>query len=491
MKKTFFRKSLSVLMAVLLFVLPIQSFAEESEGSSSAATQFYGQYQFSILSVASKIIENGYCFGVTSGDLLAEAFYEKLVNPSADVEDMLNVMTDSLDPHSSYLNAEEYKYMMDHTISGTFAGIGVSVVQAGDRVVVVSPMAGSPAEEAGIEANDVIISVNGEGMIGKSVQYIQSVISGEEGTAVSIGVQRGDKILNFDMKRAIIRDKTVTWSVKDGIGIIRVASYNPTTAEDAKKALEDFDRQGIKNIVIDERNNPGGELQSVVDFCNLFIPKGPVATMKFKDSQNDETYYSTLEKPKYKLAVLINGGSASAAELFAAAVKDTKVGAIIGENSYGKGTMQTLIPFEYTGGALRLTVAEYFSAHGNRVNGVGVKPDYTVHDDAIYKDVSYLEPIELTKESRIYDESDNVLAIEQRLELLGYFEEKPDKFFDEETKKALEMYQTFRKLPVTGTPNHETSLDLNSIDFENMAFSNEAQMNTALNDLKTGAFPQE
>ena len=157
MKKTFFRKSLSVLMAVLLFVLPIQSFAEESEGSSSAATQFYGQYQFSILSVASKIIENGYCFGVTSGDLLAEAFYEKLVNPSADVEDMLNVMTDSLDPHSSYLNAEEYKYMMDHTISGTFAGIGVSVVQAGDRVVVVSPMAGSPAEEAGIEANDVII----------------------------------------------------------------------------------------------------------------------------------------------------------------------------------------------------------------------------------------------------------------------------------------------------------------------------------------------
>ncbi len=188
---------------------------------------------------------------------------------------------------------------------------------------------------------------------------------------------------------------------------------------------------------------------------------------------------------------MINGGSASAAELFAAAVKDTKVGAIIGENSYGKGTMQTLIPFEYTGGALRLTVAEYFSAHGNRVNGVGVKPDYTVHDDAIYKDVSYLEPIELTKESRIYDESDNVLAIEQRLELLGYFEEKPDKFFDEETKKALEMYQTFRKLPVTGTTNLETSLDLNSIDFENMAFSNEAQMNTALNYLKTGAFPQE
>ena len=117
-----------------------------------------------------------------------------------------------------------------------------------------------------------------------------------------------------------------------------------------------------------------------------------------------------------------------------------------------------------------------------KINNIKLSPD---------KDVSYLEPIELTKESRIYDESDNVLAIEQRLELLGYFEEKPDKFFDEETKKALEMYQTFRKLPVTGTTNLETSLDLNSIDFENMAFSNEAQMNTALNYLKTGAFPQE
>lgn len=489
MKKLFSKRIPALLLAFMLFAIPAQALAEED--GSSAQTRFYGQYQFSVLSVAAKIIENGYRFGVTSGDLLSGAFYEKLVNPGADIEDMLGVMMASLDAHSSYLNAEEYKYWIDHTISGTFAGIGVSVVQAGDRVVVITPLAGSPAEEAGIKANDVIVSVNGEGMIGKSVQYLQSVIAGEEGTFVNIGIQRGDRLLSFDIKRAVVRDSTVTWSVKDGVGIIRVTGFNPTTAEDAKKALADFDGQGIKDIIIDERNNPGGELLSVVDFCNLFIPKGPVASMKFKNSQNDETYYSTLEKPKYRLAVLINGASASAAELFAAAVKDTKAGAVIGENSYGKGTMQTLIPFEYTGGALRLTVAEYYSAHGNKVNGVGVRPDYTVHDGAVYKDVSYLKPIELTKESRIYDESDNVLAYEQRLELLGYFEGKPDRFFDEETKKALESYQTFRKLPVTGTANLETSLDLNSVDFENMPFSNEAQMNTALQYLKTGEFPRE
>ena len=213
-----------------------------------------------------------------------------------------------------------------------------------------------------------------------------------------------------------------------------------------------------------------------------------MASVHYLDEEETEYFYSDLENPKYKLAVLINGESASASELFAAAVKDTEAGVLIGETTYGKGTMQSIIPFQYTGGALRLTVAEYLSAHGNKVNNVGVIPDQTVENKTETYDVSYFEDIDVTSESKINDDSQNVLALEQRLDFLGYNVGTVDTVFDEKTQKGLSTFQVYRNLPVTGTLNTETALDLNSIDYENLRFEVDLQYETAKNYLKTGKF---
>ena len=447
-----------------------------------------GAYQYRVLEYAARIISKYYKFETDSGYLLNAAFYEKLTNPDADLEDMISKMMSTLDKNSSYLKKDDYQYMQNHTISGEFGGIGVSIIERSGRIVVVAPIANSPAERAGILPNDVIASINGISVLGKSAEYVQSLAAGEVGTSVNVGIIRGDTNLSFNITRDVIKESAVLADIDEGVGYLKVSRFNQTTTPDTKRALAAFDALGVDDIIIDIRDNPGGELQSVIDFCNLFIPKGVVASTHYLNESEDEVFYSDLEETKYSLAVLVNGDSASAAELFAAAAKDTEAGIIIGETTYGKGTMQSIIPFNQTGGALRLTMAEYYSAAGNKVNGIGVIPDQTVKNRTETKDVSYFANLDLTDESKIYDDSENVLAIKQRLEFLGYYNGELNTVFDESTEKALKIYQTYRNLPLTGTLNIETALDLNSIDFGNIMFYVDEQYESAKKYLKTGEF---
>lgn len=470
----------ALLSLIMLLSAQLSVFADMTQ-------EEWGDYQYGVLEHAANIIAAYYKFETKTPYLLTAAFYEKLTNPDADLEDMIAKMMSTLDKHSSYLTREEYQYMKNHTISGQFGGIGVSIMERSGRIVVVAPIEGSPAQKAGIMANDVIASVDGVSVLGKSAEYLQMCAAGEVGTTVNIGIIRGGEELSFDLVRDVIKETTVSADFDEGVGYLRVNRFNQTTAPDAKRALAAFDALGVDKIIIDIRNNPGGELQSVVDFCNLFIPKGVVASTHYLDENKDEVYYSNLEETKYKLAVLVNSSSASAAELFAAAVKDTEVGIIIGETTYGKGTMQAILSFPETGGALRLTIAEYYSAGGNKVNGIGVIPDQTVINKTETRDVSYFAELDVTNESRIYDDSENVLAVEQRLDFLGYNVGIIDTKFDEKTESALLTYQTYRNLPTTGTLNVETALDLNSIDYENLMFNVDLQYDTAKNYLKTGA----
>ena len=446
----------------------------------------YGEYQYQVLEHAANIISAYYKFGTKTSYLLTAAFYEKLTNPDADIEDMIAKMMSTLDPNSTYLTNDEYQQMINHTIVGEFGGIGVSIMERSGRIIVVDTIEGSPARKAGILPNDVIASVDGVNVLGKSPEYLQTYASGAVGTPVTIGILRGDQELSFDLIRDVIKDTCVFATIDEGVGYLRVGRFNQTTTPDTKRALAAFDVLGVDKIIIDIRDNPGGELNSVVDFCNLFIPKGVVASTHYLDESADEVFYSNLEETKYKIAVLVNSSSASAAELFAAAVKDTESGVVIGETTYGKGTMQAILSFPDTGGALRLTIAEYYSAGGNRVNNVGVIPDQTVLNKAETKDVSYFSDLDVTVESKLYDDSQNVLALEQRLDFLGYLTCTPDSIFDEKTENALKTYQIYRNLPSTGTLNMETALDLNSLDYGSFKFEVDKQYETAKNYLKTG-----
>ena len=477
-------KRIACIFLAVLMLASIQLFAFADEMTQEE----YGDYQYQVLEYAAKIIANNYKFDTKIPYLLTAAFYEKLTHPDADLEDMIARMMDSLDPHSSYLRSEEYQQMVNHSISGEFGGIGVSIIERSGRIVIIGVMEDSPAEKAGILPYDVIASVDGVSVLGKSTEYLQTYASGAIGTSVNIGIIRGGQELSFDLIRAKIKDNTVSATIDEGVGYIHVSRFNQTTTPDTKRALAAFDALGIDKIIIDIRNNPGGERQSAIDFCNLFIPKGVVASIHYLEEENTEYFYSELENPKYKLAVLINGDSASASELFAAAAKDTEAAVLIGETTYGKGTMQSIIPFSYTGGALRLTIAEYYSPKGNKVNDVGVIPDQTVLNKTETHDTSYFAELNVQEESGLDDDSSNVLALEQRLDFLGYGPGMVDNIFDGKTEKALRTYQVYRNLPATGTLNMETALDLNNLDYENIEFYVDEQYETAKNYLKTGKF---
>ena len=473
--KKHFKSLICLLISLLLFVTP--AFAD--------GLQLSGEEQYNALSSISSFIEIYYKFGADAAELRSAAFREKLINPDADLAKMVDAMMSKLDPHSSYLSPEDYKHLVEQSIEGEFCGIGVSITERSGRVVVISPIKGSPAETAGVKPNDIIFSVNGEIVLGKSVEYIQSLILGEEGTAVKVGFLRGSQVINFDLVRSKIRNSAISHKILEGnIGYLSVSSFNKTTPADTRVALKEFDEKGINKVIIDLRYNPGGELNSAIEFANIFLPKGPVARIEHRQAQNNEIYYSNNTRPKYKLAVLINEGSASASELFSAAVKDTKAGKLFGTTTYGKGTMQTIMAYPLTGGAIRLTIAEFLSPNGNTINEVGVEPDYYILNKTSKHDASHLLPIDVTKEYRHGDRSEDIRAIQQRLKFLDYYEGTPNGMLDNATYEAIKTFQAYNSLQVTGTINLETAIYINSIDYENIVFNDDLQLEGAIEYLK-------
>lgn len=470
------RKCLSILLSLLLMLSMAQlPAAALTEQEASGLKEFY------LIDDVAQLIQHYYKFGTTSEEMTRAALFETLVRPDSGLEGMLDSMMSALDPNSSYLNAEDYLSMMTYSITGEFAGIGVSIVQKNGKTIVVTPIAGTPAEAAGLKPDDVIFSVDGEDIAGYSLEKIQSMITGVEGTSVNIGVIREGKEIYFDIVRGMIKDQTVSHLVmEEDIGYIGISNFNQTTAGDTKIALDEFDALGIEDIIIDLRNNPGGSFDAVIELCGLLVPKGVVVHIEYKDPEENEIYYSELEKTKYNVVVLINEGSASASELFAAAMQDTGAGKLVGTTTYGKGTMQTLIPVYQTGGALRLTIAEYLSAGGRAVNEVGVSPDYYITNETERRDCSHFMPMDYLQAFSLGDEDAGVLALEQRLSFLGYLQEEPDTSFGEETGEALKTYQAYRGFAATGSADFETMFDLGSIDYEMLEFFIDKQMETAL-----------
>lgn len=468
--KKYIYKSLSVLFA-LIIVLTV----------SAAAMEPPGDVQYAYIQEMAKYINKNYKFEITVEELLGAALKEKLTNSSAGFGDMVAAMMNILDENSSYLPEEEYNRLLEERVLGEFTGIGVSITSRSGRVIVVSPIAGSPAHAAGIQPNDIIVGVDGEDVSNTSMEYVRSLIVGAPGTSVRVSVLRGDKVIDFDIVRAKIQDVPVTYKVKDDVGYIQITAFNNNTAKGVREALSKFDSLGIDRIVLDLRYNSGGELNSAVELCGLFVKKGAVATIEYKDPQKNEVFYSELKNPRYKLAVIINEGSASASELFAGAIQDTKAGMVFGTTSYGKGTVQQILPL-VTGGCLRLTIAEYLTAGGRSINKVGIKPDVYVENTKRIPDTSHFADIDFTNVYSRGSESEGVLAIEQRLVLLGYMDEA-DSVYDEETEEAVKTYQAYRGLPATGVADLYTLLDINNLEYD-VPFPVDNQLDMAIDYLR-------
>jgi len=307
-----------------------------------------------------------------------ESKYVDEVGDEQLIDGAISGMVKSLgDPHSIYLDEKLYRQLKEHT-EGSFGGIGVYMGFKEGGVQVVAVMPESPGERAGLQANDAIISVDGTAITELQPEEVVMRIRGEVGTEVELMIHReGEVDRPYRITRDTIQVKTVDGKLmEDGIGYIRIVSFSEKSGEEFRKVYDDLLAQGMKGLIIDVRENPGGVITSCVDIARMVVPKGRIVSVIERDG-TEENYDSELEQPIEPMAILIDGNSASASEILAGALQDTKAAVVIGTKSYGKGSVQMLIPMFREDG-LKLTIAKYYTPNGRSIDGIGIEPDIAV-----------------------------------------------------------------------------------------------------------------
>ena len=305
-------------------------------------------------------------------------------------------MVRSLDPHSSFMTKEEFRELMAET-KGSFSGIGIEITVKDKVLIVVSPIEGTPAYLAGMKAGDKIIKVEGESTLDMSLMEAVKKIRGPEGTQVNLTVFReGEKKpLEFAITRGVIPLKSVRYFfLTPDIGYVRVSTFQGNTSEDLSKALQELEKDGkMKGMVLDMRNNPGGLLSQAIDVSEMFLDSGIIVSTKGRTGSHDiEARAHKNSHPRvYPMIVLVNGGSASAAEIVAGALQDNKRAMILGSRTFGKGSVQTILPLS-DGSGLRLTTARYYTPSGKSIQSSGITPDIEITFIAPEKDTKKKTP---------------------------------------------------------------------------------------------------
>ena len=311
--------------------------------------------------------------------------YVDEVNQSDAMDAAINGVLQSLDPYSAYMSPESFIEMETET-SGKFGGLGIEVGMEFGVVKVITPMDGSPAEREGVKAGDYIVKINETQVQGKTLSEAVELMRGPVGSKLQITIRRKGvkKALIFEITREIIEVKSVKSKIIDeSVGYIRLTAFNENSSKQIKKKIKEFKKDKIKKYVLDLRNNPGGLLSQAVKITDFFLDNGEIVSTKSRKSQENRKYFAKdgdIINGK-TLLVLINSGSASAAEIVAGALKDHKRAIIIGQNSYGKGSVQSIIPLKNKG-AIRLTISKYYLPSGESISGTGITPDIEVEENS-------------------------------------------------------------------------------------------------------------
>lgn len=327
-----------------------------------------------------------YLLKVHTGDVVAslEFFRAVQIVKSKYVEDVpldtlmagaIKGMVESLgDPHSMYMDAKTYKEFMIET-EGSFGGVGIVVGAKDKKLLVVSPIEGTPGDKAGIKSGDEIVAIDGQATKDIPLDAAVGKIRGPEGSTVVLTIKRGnEEPKDYSLVRSNIQIKTVSGKMlPNQIGYIRISMFNENTGNDFIKKYQELESQGMHGFILDLRDNPGGLLEECVKVANKLVPKGPIVSVVTRDG-SQETHSSDLPAVKYPMAVLVNGGSASASEIVSGAIQDTQAGTLIGTKTYGKGSVQTLLRLDGAT-AIKLTIAKYLTPSGRSINGVGIEPD--------------------------------------------------------------------------------------------------------------------
>ena len=362
------RKKTSILTVSLLCLMLVSPLAEAAK-QSKAQTEDADTYE--LLNLFGEVMER------------AKVSYVEDVSDKKLIESAINGMLSSLDPHSSFLDDQSFKYMSEQT-KGKFGGLGIEVTMENGVVKVVSPIDDTPASKAGLKPGDYITNIDGEAVMGMTLNDAVDKMRGKIGSKVKLTIRRiNEKPLEVTLKREEIKIQSVKNSTKaDDVVYIRISSFSEDVDTMTAKAIKDAKKKlgdKLKGVVIDVRNNPGGLLDQAVNVSDLFLDKGEIVSTRSRNEE-DTVKYTAKEGDIAKglpIVVIINDGSASASEIVAGALQDHKRAIILGEKSFGKGSVQTVIPLgKY--GAMRLTTARYYTPSGRSIQAKGIEPDIEV-----------------------------------------------------------------------------------------------------------------
>ena len=392
---------------------------------------------------------------------LKQNYLDKHVASEQLIQGALKGMAESVgDPYTTYLVNDETA-QLDETVNGAFGGIGAELKSDQSRVVISTTMEGSPSQQVGLQADDVITKVNGEDMTGKTISEVVKKVRGEVGTDVVLTIERAGTSLEVKLTRASIAINTVKAELDKEdttIGHVRITSFAKNTAEELEKAVKDLTEKGAKSFVFDVRYNPGGLLDQAYKVANMFLKDGePIVQVEDRFGEK-KIYKASSSIGEFKITqpyvLLVNEGSASASEILAAAIKEGAGGQIVGTKTYGKGTVQSVVDIT-DNSELKYTNAKWLTPKGNWIHKEGVTPTKEVN----LPDYAFLKIIDARETLKVGTVSQNVLSVETILKGLGY-SVTADGYFDEATKEAVKAYQQKEGLTATGEVDEETAQKL-------------------------------
>ena len=391
-------------------------------------------------------------------DELKTKYYVE-IDEEAVITGAINGMFDALeDPYSDYMDVVQAE-QFNSDLSSSFQGIGAEIQERNGNIVVVSPIKNSPAEKAGVLPEDIILTVDGKSIQGMSASEAVLLIRGEKGTAVKLTIQRGqsEELIEMTITRDDIPIETVYGEMgEDKVAHIQITSFSEQTFDELVKFLDEFNADGMKSIILDVRQNPGGFLTSAIDIANLFLDEGKtIVQLQGREGDAEVMLSEGGKKYNQPVVVLIDNGSASASEILAGALSEAAGSKIVGLTSFGKGTVQT-VSYLQDGANLKYTTGKWLTPNGNWINEKGIEPDEKVEYPE-YATATYINP---ETEFKVGNVSPSIRSAEQILNALGYEVGTIDETFDEATKTAVETFQEAKALEQNGVLVGETTYAL-------------------------------
>ena len=385
----------------------------------------------------------------------------------------------SLDEYSDFYTRDEY-IEYNNNLNKTFYGLGVLLRQDGEYVVIDGFVEeNSLAEKSGFKVGDKFAAVDGISVVGCSTAEVRNLVVGELGTTVIITVIRDGKNVEITGTRTAVNDSTVSGGVLEGnIGYIKIASFSSGTAAEFKDVAETIKGQGVRNLILDLRDNYGGLVSAAVEIANEIVPSGKVVDVKYRDSKLDHTFYSKLDKKVFNIITLVNENTASASEILASAIQDSGAGILLGQQTYGKAVIQSSYSLN-NGMVFKLTIGQYITRNGREIDHVGLEPDMQVKNYTKKLDTTGYTKFDFLTPAKLGDSGVNVVAAKERLAIMNYFiGNLGNDVYNVDLKEAIRKFQSKNSLTDSGVLDIPTQIRIKEV-FESLQTEVDVQMQEA------------